>query len=175
MTHLGSAKELGDKESIKKVIIGISEILKNYKGQTEFLIEISAGAGAIIGDTFEEIAQIINSPKLKKYKIGVCFDTCHAFASGYDLRNEIAVKKTFSAFNKIIGLEKLKLIHINDSIGDFNSKKDRHEHIGQGKIGLNGFEAIVKFCKIKKINLILETPHDELLEQDIKILKKLSK
>lgn len=173
MAHLGSAKDLGEAESTKKVIKGLSEILKDYKGSTGFLIEMSAGAGAIIGDTYEDIAKIINSPQLKKYDIGICFDTAHAFASGYDLRTETAVKKTFKDFDKILGLKKLKLIHANDSMVELNAKKDRHAHIGQGHIGLEGFKAIVAFAKKQKINLILETPDGEDRLKDIGILKKL--
>jgi deoxyribonuclease IV len=175
MAHLGSAKDLGEKESTKKVIKGLSEMLKGYKGSTGFLIEMSAGAGAIIGDTYEDIAAIINSPQLKKYDIGICFDTAHAFASGYDLRTETAVKKTFKDFNKILGLKKLKLIHANDSLVELNTKRDRHAHIGQGHIGLAGFKAIVAFAKKQKINLILETPDGEERLKDIEILKKLRK
>lgn len=172
MAHLGSAKDLGDEKGIAKVIKGITKILKGYKGKTEFLIEISAGAGYIIGDTFEEIALII---KGVKNNIGVCFDTAHAFASGYDLRDEKSVKETFEKFDGILGLEKLKLIHANDSKVELNSKKDRHEHIGEGYIGLEGFKAIVKFAKSKKINMIIETPKDGKDIDNIKILKKLRK
>lgn len=175
MTHLGSAKDLGDSEGIKKVIKGISEILKDYKGGCEFLIEMSAGSGAIIGDTFEEIKKIIASATLKKYNIGICFDTAHAFASGYDLRSDKAVKETFKKFDQILGLQNLKLIHANDSKADLGSHKDQHEHIGAGKIGLAGFKAIGKFAGKQKINLILETPGDEERIEDIKILKKLRK
>lgn len=171
MAHLGSAKELGEKDGIKKTIEGLAKILDKYKGKTEFLIEMSAGAGAIIGDTFEEIAKIVNSSKLKKYNISICFDTCHGFASGYDLRDAKTVKNTFNKLDKILGLKKLKLIHANDCQSELGSHKDRHAHIGQGNIGLTGFKAIVAFAKKQKINLVLETPHDELLEQDIKILK----
>jgi len=171
MAHLGSAKELGGKEGIKKSIEGLIKILDGYKGKTEFLIEMSAGAGAIIGDTFEEIAKIINSAKLKKFNIGICFDTCHGFASGYDLRDAKSVKGTFKQFDKMLGLKKLKLIHANDCASEFGSHKDRHAHIGAGNIGLAGFEAITDLAKKRKINLILETPHDALLKQDIKLLK----
>jgi len=173
MFHIGSAKDLGEKEGILKATKGIAEILKDYKGSTEFLIEMSAGAGATIGDSYEEIAEIINSTKLKNCNIGICFDTAHAFASGYDLRNDIVVKKTFSDFDKILGIEKLKLIHANDSKAELNSKKDRHEHIGKGLIGKDGFQAIVDFAKNKKINLILETPDGDSRINDIKILKKM--
>lgn len=177
MVHIGSSKELGEKNGLKKAINGLSEIMKGYKGSTKLLLENSAGAGAIIGGTFEELAMIIYSTKLKKYPLGVCFDTAHAFASGYDLRNNETVTSTFKQFDKIVGKEKLKLIHANDSLVEFNSKKDRHTNIGKGKIGLEGFKAIVTYAKKQKINLILETPHnrhdDPALSKDIKTLKKL--
>lgn len=173
MFHIGSAKDLGQEKSIAKVVDGIYEIIRNYHGQTDFMIEISAGSGEVIGDKFEEIAQIIDNKKLKKYKINVCFDTAHAFASGYDLRDEKSVKASFKKFDQVIGLKRLKLIHVNDSKADFNSKKDRHEHIGRGKIGIIGFQAIIDFAKKQKLNLILETPHDEQFDNDIKLLKKM--
>lgn len=175
MTHLGSARELGDKKGVAQVIKGIAAILEKYKGTTKFLLEISAGTGMIIGDTFEEIAAILHAPQLKKYNIGVCFDTAHAFASGYDLRDKKTVAATFKKFDALIGLKNLTLIHANDSMADFNAKKDRHEHIGQGKIGLAGFKEIVTFAQKNNINMILETPHDEYLDEDIKILKKMKK
>ncbi|MFA4872062.1 MAG: deoxyribonuclease IV [Patescibacteria group bacterium] len=173
MTHLGSAKELGEKKGLEKVIAALEKILNGDQGQTKFLIEMSAGAGNIIGDTFEEIQKIIHSPKLKKYDIGVCFDTAHAFASGYDLKDKKAVEETFKKFDKIIGLENLYLIHANDTKVELGSHKDRHEHIGEGKISLEGFKAIILFAKKQKINMILETPHDGKDIEDIKLLKKL--
>lgn len=176
MAHVGSSKELGESEGLKKAIAGLAEIMKGYQGETELLLENSAGAGAIIGDTFEELSSIINSPQLKKYPLGICFDTAHAFASGYDLRDTKTVTATFKQFAKIIDKEKLKLIHANDSLADFNSKKDRHANIGEGKIGMVGFKAIVSYAQKLKINLILETPHkdhlDPLLLKDIETLKK---
>ncbi len=174
MTHLGSAKDLGEKEGFKKVIKGLGEVLKDYQGKTKFLIEMSAGAGLIIGDTFEEVAYIINKLYAISHKpIGVCFDTAHAFASGYDLRDEKTVKETFKKFDRVLGLKNLKLIHANDSKVDLGSHKDRHDHIGEGKIGMKGFQAIVNFAKKQKINLVIETPKDGKDLEDIKILKKL--
>ena len=175
MTHIGSAKDLGEKEAIKKVIAGLTEVLKDYDGSTQFLIENSAGTGAIIGDSFEEIAEIINSSELKKYPIGICFDTCHAFASGYDLRDEKTVEETFKKFDKIIGLDKLILIHANDSKTELGLHKDRHEHIGAGEIGHSGFEAIVKFATKRDIDMILETPGDDERKKDLKTLKGMRK
>ncbi len=174
MTHLGSYKDLGKEKGLLQVVESLNKMLTDYKGETKFLIEISAGSGEIIGDTFEEIAEIIYHPKLKKYNIGVCFDTQHAFASGYDLRDEKAVKNTFDKFDKIIGLKRLKLSHCNDSLSQCGSHKDRHAHIGQGLIGKAGFEAIIKNTKLKDINFILETEHD-LVVEDLKLLKKIRK
>jgi len=170
MTHLGSAKDLGDQKAIQQITKGISEVLKNYIGSCGFLIEISAGSGQIIGNTFEEIAKILS--KLKN-KINICYDTAHAFESGYDMRDKKSIKNTLNEFDKIIGLDKLKLIHVNDSKSDLGSHIDRHEHIGKGKIGLAGFKALLSEKKFTNINLILETPADYLRINDIKILKDL--
>jgi deoxyribonuclease-4 len=175
MTHLGSARDLGLKKAMVKVIEGIKKILDGYQGKTRFLIEMSAGAGKIIGNKFEEIAKIIDSVGKD---IGVCFDTAHAFESGYDLRTEKAVKKTFDKFDRIIGLEKLKLIHGNDSKTDLGSHVDRHEHIGKGKIRLEGFRAIINEARLEHLNMIIETPHDKDRKwdrRDLEMLKSLRK
>lgn len=170
MFHPGSAKDVGEKEALKLVIDGIKEVYKSYKGTTQLLIEISAGAGMVIGDTFEEVAQIIKG--VGNPLLGVCFDTAHAFASGYDLRTEKAVKATFKQFDEIIGLDRLKMSHCNDSKVDLGERRDRHEHLGAGKIGLDGFRAIVNHPKLKKMNLFLETDPTGVLE-DLQILKKM--
>jgi len=177
MSHLGSFKDRGQKEGMKKTIEAIKKILNGYQGTTQFLMEMSAGSGEIIGDQFEEIAEILNGLGNIRKDVGVCFDTCHAFASGYDLRNKKAVAETLKKFDKIIGLEKLKLIHANDSKVDLNERKDRHEHIGLGKIGLEGFTALIHQPKLKNINMVLETPDDERggYESDLAILKKIRK
>lgn len=174
MTHLGSSTDLGPKKAMEKVIEGVKKILDGYKGTTQFLIEMSAGAGNIIGDRFEEIALITKQLKVYSSKfIAVCFDTCHAFVSGYDLRTAISVKKTLDQFDKIIGLEKLKLIHANDTKSDLCSRIDRHEHIGYGKIGFEGFRTICREPRLKNINLIIETPKDGKNIDDLKTLKEL--
>jgi len=193
MFHIGSAKDMPSRDAIYRVSKGLREVVKGYKGSCQPLLEISAGAGNIIGDSFEEIAEIIKkveggsglalgSAKSRnaapgrtwsQQGFGVCFDTAHAFASGYDLRDKKSVTKTFNEFDKIIGLKRLKLIHVNDSKTDLGSRKDRHEHIGKGKIGLAGFKAIIQNKKLKKINLILETPTDAGILKDIKLLKRL--
>ena len=181
VTHLGSAKELGKKEAREKLIKGLEKIFSVGTGRDPFLLlEITAGSGNIMGDTFEEIAYFIKETEKalqqtqddKHIKLGVCFDTAHAFASGYDLRNKKTVKKTFDDFDKIIGLEKLKLIHCNDSKVDLGSHIDRHENIGYGKIGTEGFEAIVNELRLKDLDFVLETPNGN-QEREIIALKKL--
>ncbi len=172
MVHLGSYKDLGQTLGAAQVVEALGETLKDYKGTTQLLVEISAGAGEIIGDTFEEIGEVVNHKKLKKYDIGVCYDTQHGFASGYDVRTPKAVAATLEKFDKIIGLEKLKLSHCNDSLTELGSHKDRHAHIGEGLIGTAGFEALLKNPKLKNINFILETEHDK-VKKDLEILKNI--
>ncbi|MEK7105069.1 MAG: deoxyribonuclease IV [Patescibacteria group bacterium] len=171
MFHPGSAKDVGQDKGVEMVIQGLNRIMDGYKGTCQLLIEISAGAGAVMGDTFEEIAAFIDGAERGK-EIGVCFDTQHAFASGYDLRTKAAVDDVFKKFDKTIGLKKLVASHCNDSMVEFNAHKDRHEHLGKGYIGLDGFKAIVAHPKLKHIDLILETPWDDALTDDMKYLKK---
>jgi deoxyribonuclease-4 len=172
MTHLGSFASLGKEKGFPQLIKSLDEMLSGYKGETKFLIEISAGAGEIIGGTFEDIAEIIDHPKLKKYDIGVCFDTQHAFASGYDLRSSKLIDETLRHFDKTIGLNKLKISHCNDSRTDFNSHSDHHAHIGQGRIGIEGFRALIADKRFAKVNLILETKPDS-VKEDLQLLKSL--
>lgn len=168
MTHLGSAKELGQKESIAKTIEMLKKSLEGYVGSTKLLIENSAGAGEIIGDDLTEIKKIIEGVKSSSIA-GICLDTQHGFASGYDWRD---FEKTIKRVDKEIGIKNIKLIHANDSQSEFNSHRDRHEHIGEGKIGLDAFKKIVAFAKKNNIDMICETEHDG-VKEDMKILKKL--
>ncbi|MAF13686.1 MAG: endonuclease [Parcubacteria group bacterium] len=176
MIHVGSARDQDRDQALTKAITGITQILKGYTGSTQFLIEIAAGSGNVIGDTFEEVNQMISAvqPKVKT-PIGVCFDTAHAFASGYDLRTKKDVETTFEKFNKIVGLKKLVLIHGNDSKVDFDSHVDRHWHIGKGKIGTEGFKAIINHPKLRKIDMILETPDVDMDKKNLKTVRDMQK
>ncbi len=174
MFHPGSFKDLGAKDGMKQAQAGLKKVLDGYKGTTKLLIEISAGAGEVIGDTFEELAELMKPIKKNPHFGGICFDTQHAFGSGYDLRTSASAKAVFEKFKKIIGLKYFAMSHVNDSKVELGAHKDRHEHIGDGKIGKNGFQAF--FGELAKnklaIPLILETEHDK-VETDIKILKSL--
>lgn len=168
MTHLGSAGTLNEREASDKVVEMLTKTLEGYDGSAELLIENAAGSGKIIGDTFSEIAYIlkkINHPKLT----GICIDTQHSFASGYDWRD---FENTLKKIDQELGLEKIKLIHVNDSKTELASKKDRHEHIGKGLIGEESFKKIVSFANERNITMILETEHD-FIKDDIKLLKKM--
>ncbi len=169
MTHLGSAKDIGKKEATKKTIEMLQEMLDGYIGSAKLLIENAAGAGAIIGDKFTEIKEIIDGVKNESIG-GVCMDTQHAFASGYDWRGE-NFNKTLKQINSELGLNKIKLMHANDSKVEFESKRDRHEHIGDGYIGKTTFQNIVNMANTNNIDMILETQHDK-VEEDIRLLKK---
>jgi len=164
MTHLGSAKDVGEVKGRQMVIDGLAKMLKGYQGQTRFLIENSAGSGQVIGDTFEEIGEIIKKTEkqLKKHNvIGVCLDTQHAFASGYDWRRSI--NDVLKKFDQTIGLKRLVIMHANDSLSDFGSHVDRHADIGQGKMGKKVFEQLIKNPKLRKVNLLLETPENTVM------------
>ena len=176
-THLGSFGELSDKEGLKKVADAVVKIMDGYKGKTQLTLEISAGAGRIVGDKFEEIAAILADPRLKKLNIGVCFDTCHAFTAGYDVRNKKTVEATLKEFDKVIGFDKLVMVHVNDSKFDLGQHRDRHENIGAGHIGLEGFKALAQHKVLGKLDWILETPKDNPKDdpKNIAILKKLAK
>lgn len=181
MTHLGSAKDYGRKMSVKKVYRAVHHVLEGYKGTCQFLLEQSAGAGGedgIIGGSLDELSFIykeaIKINKSYKRYLGICLDTCHAFAMGYDLRRKQAVNKFLNEFDEKIGLDKLKLIHANDSKFELGSHKDRHEHIGFGRIGLEGFHALIHHPKLKNINMILETPKEDSKDVDnLQMLKEL--
>lgn len=174
--HIGSTKGLELREVMKKVESAIKRILDGSPEGPYLVLENSAGAGNIIGDTLEELAQIIkavNSPRLK-----VLIDTAHAFESGYDWRPEDGVEKFAAKFDQEIGLERLVGFHLNDSKTDLNSKRDRHEDIGCGLIGQDKevFARILNHSKFKNLFGIIETPGTGAAYEDqIKFLKSMRK
>jgi len=174
MTHLGSYKDLGKKRGFAQLVEGLQKTLLGYSGSTQLLLENSAGAGSGIGDNFEELAEIIHHPRLKKYQLGVCLDTQHAFASGYDWRTPKTAEASLKKFDVAIELKNLKMLHGNDSKVEFNSHKDRHEHIGRGQIGRAGFELLLSIPQLTNKNFILETEHDK-IKEDLKIFKEIRK
>ncbi|MCD6593772.1 deoxyribonuclease IV [Candidatus Bathyarchaeota archaeon] len=159
VTHLGSHLGSGKSEGFKRIIKAINEAYSSVGGEVTLLLENTAGTKNSMGSSFEDIKYIIDNLKFPDF-VGVCFDTAHAYAAGYDLRTQRAVQDVIRRFDEIIGFEKLRLVHLNDSRGGLGSHIDRHEHIGMGKIGEEGFRAILK-SKLGRLPLIMETPIDE--------------
>ena len=176
MTHLGSAKDMPRDEALKVVASGIKAVAKGYRGNTQFLLEISAGAGNVIGDTFEELEYILNNAKdiclPAGRQVGICLDSAHMFASGYDIKTKEGFKATIDIIKNTVGLERIKLIHANDSMVGLGEHKDRHDHIGDGKIGVNGFKNLMSV--FGNTDFILETKPDK-VEKDIKTLTGIRK
>ncbi len=158
--HLGSHLGAGKKIGIERLTNSIRAALDLQVNGLMLLLENMAGSKNSMGSTFQDIAEIL-SELGSDPKLGVCFDTCHAFASGYDLRTSEAVKDTMNNFDELIGVERLKVVHLNDSKGELGCGLDRHEHIGIGKIGEEGFKHILRHPVIKDKPLILETPIDQ--------------
>ena len=162
--HLGSHLGLGEKNGIKQIVDACNFALDNFNSSyrrhlhLNILIENSAGQKNSIGSSFSEIKDILD--ELNDKTFGVCFDTCHAFASGYDIRSSEKVIETMNNFNEIINIENLKVLHLNDSKGKINENKDRHQHIGLGLIGKNGLAEFLKDKYIQNIPIIMETPND---------------
>ncbi len=164
-SHVGQGVEVG----IDFIAEMLNEILTKEQ-TTIVLLETMSGKGSEVGRNFEELKAIIDKVKLKD-KLGVCLDTCHIWDGGYDVVNNF--DGVLDEFDKIIGLEKLKAIHLNDSKNDLASHKDRHEKIGEGKIGLNAISKIINNDRIRELPFYLETPNEiEGYEREIKLLRE---
>jgi deoxyribonuclease-4 len=172
-THPGSHVGAGEKDGLKRISKAIDIIhskTKNYK--TSIALETTAGQGTNLGYRFEQIAEIIRAAKRSEL-LSVCFDTCHAFAAGYELRDRKNFNRTFEEFDRIIGLERLKVFHLNDSLKGLGSRVDRHQHIGQGEMGLEPFRLLLNDQRFKEIPMYLETPKGSDYQEDVKNLKTL--
>ena len=154
--HPGSHVKQGVEAGIEYIAELLNKVLKPEQ-TTKVLLETMAGKGTEIGRNFEEIAEIISKVELKEH-MGVCLDTCHIYDAGYDIVNEL--DKVLEEFDRIIGLDRLHAIHLNDSKNPFKSHKDRHEKIGEGSIGLEAIRAIINHPKLKDLPFFLETPNE---------------
>ena len=155
--HPGSHVGQGTEEGIRLISEMLNENLKKEQ-TTTVLLETRAGKGTEVGRTFEELQSIMEKGQLSD-KLGVCLDTCHVWDAGYDIVNDL--DGVLEEFDRVIGLKRLKAIHINDSLNERGSHKDRHARIGEGKIGLPAFERIVRHPHLQGLPFILETPNDE--------------
>jgi deoxyribonuclease-4 len=167
--HPGKSKDRTG--GIVRIIETVNLVLEEINGPTLLLFENQAGGGGELAGDFKDLGAMITGLK-QSTRVGVCFDTCHAFAAGYDLRDNSAWERTLAEFEAQVGLNFLKLFHLNDAVGALGSHFDRHQHIGEGAIGLPGFDFLVKHKELNKIPGILETPQDS-PEDDLKNLRVL--
>lgn len=169
--HPGSAKALGERDGIKKIVKALETVVQGTKNlPVKIALENTAGQGSSIGSRFEHLRQIIDG--IGAERLGICFDTCHAFAAGYDIRTSSGIESTMEELDRIVGLKALCALHLNDSKGDLGSHLDRHEHIGKGKLGLEPFRYIMnRFSHIPKV---IETPKENNMDEvNLKVLRGL--
>ena len=166
--HPGSHVQQGVEKGVQLIADALNKVLRQDQ-KTIFLLEAMAGKGTEIGRNFEELESIIEKVELKQH-MGVCIDTCHIFDGGYDIVNNL--DQVLEEFDKIVGLDRLKAIHINDSKNPIGSRKDRHEKIGEGYIGIEAFKKIINHPKLHALPFYLETPNDiEGYGKEIEMLK----
>lgn len=168
--HPGSHLNVISEEACLSLIAeSINIALSQTKGVTA-VIENTAGQGSNVGFTFSQIAQIIAQVD-DKSRVGVCIDTCHAFAAGYDLSSEMGYQQTWKEFDEIIGKDYLKAIHLNDSKKGLNSRVDRHDSLGKGEMGMSLFERMMKDSRFDGMPIVLETPDENLWAEEIALLR----
>jgi len=170
ITHLGHHLGDGIENGRRRVVAAVNRALDAADNDVMLLLENTAGEKNGVGSTFEDIGAVIDGVSQIE-RVGVCFDTCHAFAAGYDLRTAQAVDEVTDSFDTIIGLDMIRVIHLNDSKGDLGSGLDRHEHIGLGTIGEEGFSSMLRHDLFRTRPLICETPVDERRDDAGNILK----
>jgi len=177
VAHPGNCKGHSVEEGIYAVIRSLAEAASGLDTRNlTVLLENTAGSGAALGSHFEELSVMRQfAAELTDLKIGFCIDTCHCLASGYDISTAAGLKKTVGQIEQILGLDNVKVIHTNDSKTALNSHVDRHEHIGRGYIGMEGFRRILNHPKLRGKAFIIETPYDEEGDdvRNIETLKKL--
>ena len=159
VTHLGSHKGSGEENGIKRLTGALNQVAET-NADVMILLENTAGQKNSVGSDFKQLAEIFSKCKPRK-KFGICFDTCHAFVAGYDLRTRADAKKVMKEFDSTVGIKNLKILHLNDSKGELNSNRDRHDHIGLGEIGKDGLSEIIKIMNESGIPIVLETPIDD--------------
>ena len=159
--HPGARLTTPEDEAMALVVSALTQVLnKRPKGKTMILLEHTAGQGSAMGATFEQIAGMLDGARNKK-RLGVCLDTCHLLASGYDICSEDGYAETFERFDELIGFDRLKVFHLNDSKKPCRSRVDRHEHIGQGCIGLEPFRRLVNDPRFAHLPMLIETEKTE--------------
>jgi deoxyribonuclease-4 len=163
-----------EEEGMAAVSAGIDEALGRVKNRVRLLLEITAGQGSEVGYTFEHLKRIIDGAGQKR-RVGICLDTAHAFGAGYDLSTRDGLERTLETVERTVGLKRVHLLHLNDSKAPLGSRKDRHTHIGEGCIGLEGFRGIVNHPLLRHLPGIMETPRTDTVEdlRNMKVIRSL--
>src|SRR2546423_1422898 len=164
VVHVGSHMGDGSQAGIDRVVAALDEVLSKAGGSTTCLLETSAGGGAYVGAKFEDLAQILARLPQHAERLGVCFDTAHAYASGYDLGGKEGMRKTLDFLTSIIAPQRIHACHCNDTTVSLGGKADRHVNIGQGNIGIEGFRELLNYDPLAHCAFVLETPGEEMLE-----------
>jgi deoxyribonuclease IV len=173
VTHPGNATDRDPERGIARNAEGVTRALEEVPGTTRVLLEITAGSGTSVGGSFESLAAILDGiPEPVRSRVGICFDTCHAFSAGYDLVRDY--EGVWNRFEDLLGFDRLGLFHLNDSKNPFDSRKDRHEHIGLGSLGEEPFRAIMTDPRFTGVPKVLETPKgDDMVTWDRRNLSRL--
>jgi deoxyribonuclease-4 len=173
VTHPGAHTGSGEQIGLQREADALNRLFDaGVGGDVLVLLETTAGQGSCLGHRFEHLAKLIELVR-QEQRIGVCVDTCHILAAGYDIRTPEACAATFVEFDRVVGIERIKALHLNDSQKGLGSRVDRHTHIGEGCVGLEGFRAIVNEPRFAELPMILETPKSDDLAEDIANLAKL--
>ena len=161
VSHPGAHVGTGEEAGLARVVAGYDEALAQVPdSRVTLLIEVTAGQGSCLGAKFEHLAYILQNIKYPE-RYGVCFDTCHAFAAGYDLRGESGYAQVMAEFDAVVGLRQIKLFHVNDSQKGLGSRVDRHAGLGLGEIGLDCFRALATDARFAELPMVLETPKED--------------
>lgn len=157
VTHTGNHRGSGEASGLERIAGAVTESLGEAPGDAMLLLETTAGAGSSMGDTFEQFARVFEAAGWHE-RLGFCLDTCHVFAAGYDVSTPAGFDSTLEELDRCIGLERLKLLHLNDSLGERGSRIDRHADIGAGRIGLEAFRHVVNHEALRDLPAIIELP-----------------
>ena len=168
--HPGSHMDSGEETGIARIANALNVAHDRLPdAQVKITLETTAGQGTNLGYRFEHLGAMIEATEAKE-RLAVCYDTCHTLAAGYDFRTPDGYAEVFRQFDDIIGLDRLKVFHFNDSKQDLGSRRDRHEHIGEGSVGLEGFRRILNDARFDEIPMLLETPKSDDLHEDVENL-----
>jgi deoxyribonuclease-4 len=170
--HPGAHTGTGESAGIAAIAAALDRALAHVPPPVSVLLENTAGMGSSIGHRFEQLAAILERVR-DPGRVGFCLDTCHLFAAGYDISSEAGYHAVMEEFQRLIGLRKIRAFHLNDSLRPFDSRVDRHAHIGQGFLGLQAFRCLMNDRRFSSVPKILETPKDKDLAQDIMNLRTL--